>query len=133
MKFNLNWEDKMLRNSGYNITGAARQYKYLITYSSDGGFTWPDSLYSEGYALINSTQIFHKKINLDSLMNLRTGLNVILRVTDILKPNRISTTLSLPVRLNKLTKARIDFVWDYSYPAGTLDVTGACADGVSRF
>ncbi len=134
LNFYIQWEDKMLRGSGYNITGSKRHYKYLITFSTDGGFSWkPDSIYLEGDAQINSTPLFKKKLNLESIFERENNISVNFRVTDLINTNRKSTSGAIPVRLNKLTKSTLSTVWDYCYPERTGEVIGACADGVSRF
>lgn len=134
--FNLEWRDKMAKSSGYVLdnTGTKRKFKFLITYSTDNGSSWEnDSIITEGFETINSIPLFKKQIKLDSLINSRSGLKVMFRVTDMIKPNRYALTDSLPVRLNYLTKAKIDFIWDYSYSERDGNPIGACADGVSRF
>ncbi|MBK9403903.1 MAG: SBBP repeat-containing protein [Ignavibacteria bacterium] len=130
----IEWIDKMITGSSYTIVGSKRKYKYGLIYSTDYGLNWSDTIISEGFKDVNSISIFKNQLNLESLLNFRSGLNVMFRVIDIIKPNRFSTTAPKPVRLSRLTKANLNLIWDYSYiNERNGSPIGACADGVGRF
>lgn len=130
---NIDWRDKMVKNSLYPTNVTTRHYKYIINYSIDFGRSWSSDIISEGDEFINSTPLLSQQIVLPPLERSSTNNFVVFTIKDYYNQSRVCQSQSLPIRIYGLTKSIAELKWDHSYlPQETNPPKGVCADGVSR-
>ena len=127
-QISLQWNDHMILNPNYSITGATRGYSYSVELSSDGGITWKTIKTIDGGGRINEWVIISTNISMSNSGNYKIQI-VDNKVTSRFIISNAFTVISPPANNINVTLA-----WDHnSNPTLTKPPPiGIAADGVSR-
>ena len=127
-KFQLEWKDKMVLGKSYTMSGAKRNYKYIIELSDNNGSTWKTLNSVEGLAYIDSWVTLNFTTSIAS-----SGNGYTIRIRDFYNSSNSQITPVITVGQATVTgNLKTELNWDYSYPQTDREVMGVAADGTAR-